>query len=456
MVAAAAPIYIFVCLKPINQKHWSDMQHDNHSSNTSLMARRRSALPTGLGQAFEIFVDHAIGAEVWDVEGRRYIDFAGGIAVLNTGHCHPALVSAITDQLGRFTHTCFQVLAYEPYVELAERLNALAPGDFSKKSFFMTTGAEAVENAIKVARAYTKRSGVIAFGGGFHGRTLMGMALTGKVVPYKAGFGPFPAEVFHAKFPCALHGVSVDDAMASIDALFKYDIEPARVAAIILEPVQGEGGFYVAPPEFAQRLRALCDQYGIVLIADEVQTGAGRTGTWLACEQWGVAPDVITMAKSLAGGMPLSAIIGKAEIMDAASVGGLGGTYAGNPLACTSALAVLDVFKKENLLQRSCELGAHLITGLQSIATRHRSIGDVRGIGAMVAVELFKNGDPHQPDADLTKRIAAEAAKRGLILLTCGNYGNVIRVLVPLVASNALLDEGLSIIEAAFDAVSRI
>jgi len=430
------------------------MQRDVEFTNAALMARRRAALPTGLGQGFEIFVSRAEGAEVWDVEGRRYIDFAGGIAVLNTGHRHPALVAAIQEQLGKFTHTCFQVMAYEPYVELAERLNALAPGNFAKKSFFMTTGAEAVENAIKVARAYTKRSGVIAFGGGFHGRTMMGMALTGKVAPYKIGFGPFPAEIYHAKFPCELHGVSEDDAIASIEALFKYDIEASRVAAIILEPVQGEGGFYVASPAFAQRLRALCDQHGILLIADEVQTGAGRTGTWLACEQWGVAPDIITMAKSMAGGMPLSAIIGRAEVMDAPAVGGLGGTYAGNPLACASALAVLDVFEKENLLQRSRDVGARLVAGLQAIAQKHKSIGEVRGLGAMVAIELFKNGDLHQPDADLAKKLAAEAAKRGLILLTCGTYANVVRVLVPLVASDAILDEGLAIMAASFDALA--
>lgn len=428
------------------------MQRDNHLHNAALMARRRAALPSGLGQAFDIFVDHADNAEVWDVEGQRYIDFAGGIAVLNTGHRHPALVKAIEVQLGRFTHTCFQVLAYEPYVELAEKLNALAPGDFAKKSFFMTTGAEAVENAIKVARAYTKRSGVIAFGGGFHGRTLMGMALTGKVAPYKAGFGPFPAEVYHAKFPCALHGVSIDDAMASIEALFKYDIEPSRVAAIILEPVQGEGGFYIAPPAFAQRLRALCDQHGIVLIADEVQTGAGRTGTFLACEQWGVAPDVVTMAKSLAGGMPLSAIIGRAEIMDAPAVGGLGGTYAGNPLACASALAVLDTFEREQLLQRSRDLGALMMGRLQALAQRHAVIAEVRGAGAMVAIELCKPHQTQQADADLTKRLVAEAIQRGLILLSCGVYANVIRVLVPLTASDALVHEGLDVLAAALEA----
>ncbi|MBS0595582.1 MAG: 4-aminobutyrate--2-oxoglutarate transaminase [Proteobacteria bacterium] len=427
------------------------MQREPHLNNAALMARRRAALPSGLGQAHEIFVDRAEGAEVWDVEGRRYIDFAGGIAVLNTGHRHPKLVEAIASQLDRYTHTCFQVLAYEPYVELAERLIAKTPGDFAKKAFFMTTGAEAIENAIKVARAYTRRSAVIAFGGAFHGRTMMGMALTGKVAPYKAGFGPFPAEVYHAKFPCALHGVSVDDAMASIEAIFKYDVEPQRVAAIILEPVQGEGGFYIAPKEFAHRLRALCDEHGIVLIADEVQTGAGRTGTWLASEQWGVAPDVIAMAKSLAGGMPLAAIIGRAEIMDAPGPGGLGSTYAGNPLACAAALAVLDIFEEEKLLERAKAVGERLSRGLQAIAARHQSIVEVRAAGAMVAIELFVGGDRKKPAAELTNAIVKEAARRGLILLSCGAYANVIRVLVPLVAGDALLDEGLGIIAACFD-----
>jgi 4-aminobutyrate aminotransferase/(S)-3-amino-2-methylpropionate transaminase len=428
------------------------------TTNASLMARRRAALPAGLGQSHEIFVDRAENAEVWDVEGRRLIDFAGGIAVLNTGHRHPALVKAVQAQMDRYTHTCFQVLAYEPYIEVAERLNAKAPGNFPKKSFLLTTGVEAVENAIKVARAYTKRSAVIAFGGGFHGRTMMGMALTGKVAPYKIGFGPFPAEVFHAKFPCALHGVSVADAMASIEALFKYDVEASRVAAIILEPVQGEGGFYTAPIEFVQALRALCDQHGILLIADEVQTGAGRTGTWLACDQWfeqaGVAPDIITMAKSLAGGFPLSAVIGRAEVMDAAAPGGLGGTYAGSPLACAAALAVMDIFENDGLMERGRAVGARLVAGLQDIASRHATIGDVRGLGAMVAIELFKNGDLHQPDADRVKRVVTEAAQRGLVLLSCGVHGNVIRILVPLTASDALLDEGLAILSASFDATA--
>ena len=434
------------------------MQREPNLTNAALMARRRAALPTGLGQAHEVFVDRAENAEVWDVEGRRLIDFAGGIAVLNTGHRNPALIEAVKAQLDRVTHTCFQVLAYEPYVELAERLNAMAPGNFPKKSFFMTTGAEAVENAVKVARAYTKRSAVIAFGGGFHGRTMMGMALTGKVAPYKIGFGPFPAEVYHAKFPCELHGVSVADSLASIEALFKYDVEASRVAAIIIEPVQGEGGFYVAPIEFVTKLRALCDQHGILLIADEVQTGAGRTGTWLACDQWfeqaGVAPDIITMAKSLAGGFPLSSITGRADVMDAAAVGGLGGTYAGSPISCAAALAVIETFERDNLLARSREVGERLTAGLRAIAEKHAVIGDVRALGAMVAIELFKGGDVHQPDADRTRQVVAEALRRGLVLLSCGVYANVVRILVPLTASDALLDEGLAILADCFDATA--
>jgi 4-aminobutyrate aminotransferase / (S)-3-amino-2-methylpropionate transaminase / 5-aminovalerate transaminase len=408
------------------------MQRDPNFTNAALFARRQAAIPRGVGHSHQIFIAKGENAEIWDVEGRRYVDFAGGIAVLNTGHRHPAVIQAVKDQLDRYTHTCFQVLAYEPYVELAERINAKAPGDFAKKTLFLTTGSEAVENAIKIARASTKRSGVICF----------------------AGFGPFPAEVFHATFPNALHGVTVDDSIASVEAIFKNDIEASRVAAIIIEPVQGEGGFHVAPPELMKRLRALCDAQGILLICDEVQTGAGRTGTWFAVEQSGVAPDLITMAKSMAGGFPISAVVGRAEVMDAAAPGGLGGTYAGSPIACAAALAVLDVFEKENLLQRSVEVGKRLTAALKEMATRHTCIGDVRGLGAMVAIELFKNGDIKQPDADLAKRIATEATARGLILLTCGTYGNVIRVLVPLTASDAILDEGLGIMSACFDAVA--
>lgn len=429
------------------------MHRESQATNALLMARRQAAVPRGVGHSHQIFIAKGENAEIWDVEGRRYIDFAGGIAVLNTGHRNPAVIEAVKAQLDQYTHTCFQVLAYEPYVELAERLNAKAPGDFAKKTLFLTTGAEAVENAIKIARAHTGRSGAIAFTGGYHGRTMMTLGLTGKVVPYKTGFGPFPGEIFHARFPNELHGVSVQDAIDSVELIFKNDIEASRVAAIILEPVQGEGGFNVAPKELWQRLRALCDQHGILLIADEVQTGAGRTGTWFASEQSGVAPDLITLAKSMAGGFPISAVVGRADVMDAPAAGGLGGTYAGSPMACAAALAVLDEFEKHNLLQRSRDVGARITASLQMLAKKHNCIADVRGLGAMVAMELCNNGDVHQPDADLTKALAAEATKRGLIILTCGTYGNVVRILVPLTASDAVLDEGLAIIAASLDAL---
>jgi len=432
------------------------MQREPNLKNASLMARRRAAIPRGVGQSHEVFIARGENAEIWDVEGKRYIDFAGGIAVLNTGHCNPTVIAAVKAQLDLYTHTCFQVLAYEPYVELAERINALAPGDFAKKTMFLSTGAEAVENAIKIARAYTKRTAIIAFTSGYHGRTLLTLGLTGKVAPYKTGFGPFPAEIFHAQFPNALHGVSVDESIASIESIFKNDVEASRVAAIIVEPVQGEGGFNVAPPEFLQRLRALCDQHGILLIADEIQTGAGRTGTWFAVEQSDVAPDMITLAKSMAGGFPISAVVGRADVMDAPAPGGLGGTYAGSPLSCAAALAVLEVFKQENLLDRSRQLGVRLTASLKKMAASHRCIADVRGLGAMVAIELCKGGDIHQPDADMAKRLAAEATQRGLILLTCGTYGNVIRILVPLTASDAIVDEGLAIIDACLTAIQAV
>ncbi len=427
------------------------MQREPHLTNAALLARRQAAVPRGVGHAHSIFAERAENAEVFDVEGRRYIDFAGGIAVLNTGHRHPAVIEAVKAQLDRYTHTCFQVLAYEPYVELAERLNALAPGDFPKKTILLTTGAEAVENAVKIARAATGRPGLIAFGGGYHGRTLLTLGLTGKVAPYKIGFGPFPGDVFHAVYPNAARGITVDDSIESIEAIFRNDIEARRVAAIIIEPVQGEGGFNVAPAELFQRLRRLCDQHGILLIADEIQTGAGRTGTWFAVSQSGVAPDLITLAKSMAGGFPLSAVTGRAEVMDVPAPGGLGGTYAGSPVGCAAALAVLDVFEQENLLQRSRDVGNRLRAGLNAMAERHRCIGDVRGLGAMMAIELCKAGDLDRPDAELARRIAAEAAVRGLILLTCGTSGNVIRILVPLTASDAVLDEGLAILAACLN-----
>ncbi len=428
--------------------------HITNLTNAALMARRRAAVVRGVGQAHEIFVARAQNAELWDVEGKRYLDFAGGIAVLNTGHCHPQIIDAVKAQLELYTHTCFQVVAYEPYVELAERLNALAPGNFDKKTLFLTTGSEAVENAVKIARSFTKRPGVIAFNGGYHGRTLLTLGLTGKVAPYKTGFGPFPGEVYHALFPNELHGVSAEAALHSVELLFKNDIEAERVAAFIVEPVQGEGGFYIAPPPFIAGLKALADRHGILLIADEVQTGAGRTGTWFASEQWPVAPDLIASAKSLAGGFPLSAVVGRADVMDAPAAGGLGGTYAGSPIGCAAALAVLKVFEDAKLLQRCHALGERLRAGLHAIAAKVPAIGDVRGLGAMLAIELFKGGDLHQPDAELTKRVVAEAARRGLILLSCGTNGNVIRILVPLTAPDAHIDEGLQILARSFEAGS--
>jgi len=430
------------------------MKRDASVSNAALMARRRAAIARGVGQVHEIFVDHARDCELWDVEGRRYIDFAGGIAVLNTGHCHPKVVAAVEAQLRRLTHTCFQLLAYEPYVELAERLLPLVPGDFARKAMFLSTGAEAVENAIKIARAHTRRDTVIAFGGGFHGRTNMTMALTGKVAPYKAGFGPFPAGIFHAQFPNALHGISADQALASVEHILKCDAAPEEVAALIIEPVQGEGGFYVAPFQFLRDLRALCDRHGIVFIADEIQSGAGRTGTWLAIEHSGVVPDLVTMAKSMAGGFPIAAVLGRADIMDSPGPGGLGGTYAGNPLACAAALAVLDVFEQEQLLERGARLGERLQAGLHQIAQRQPAIAEVRGLGPMVAIELAAVDGGHRPDAELTRRLIAEAARRGLILISCGTYANVVRVLVPLTAPDALVDEGLKILSDSMDAVT--
>ena len=416
------------------------------SRNLDLQARRDAAFARGLGNQLPVYVERARNAELWDVEGRRYIDFGSGIAVLNTGHLHPTVQAAVAKQLEAFSHTCLMVTPYATAVELAEALNSLAPGPGPKKTIFVTTGAEAVENAIKIARAHTGRAGVIAFGGGFHGRTFMAMALTGKVAPYKAGFGPFPAEVYHVPFPIGYHGVSVQDSLDALEQVFKYDIEPARVAAIIVEPVLGEGGFYVAPPEFLQSLRAICDAHGIVLIVDEIQTGFARTGRMFAIEHSGIEPDVMTMAKSLAGGFPLAAVVGKAHIMDAPLPGGLGGTYAGSPIACAAALAVLAVIEQEQLCARAAAMGAQMVAALREAQKSLPAIGEVRNLGAMVAIELVRNGDPHQPDADLAKSLVRHVAGKGLVLLSCGLYGNVIRFLAPLTASPQIVDEGLAIV----------
>ena len=397
------------------------------------------------------YADRALNASLWDVQGREYIDFAAGIAVLNTGHRHPAVIQAVQAQLERFTHTAYQIVPYESVVALAERINALAPIVGPAKTAFFTTGAEAVENAVKIARAATGRPGVIAFNGAFHGRTLMGMALTGKVAPYKLGFGPFPSDVFHVPFPSLLEGISVEQSLAAIRSLFKSDVDPARVAAIILEPVQGEGGFNVAPPELMRGLRALCDEHGILLIADEIQTGFGRTGKTFAMEHYDVKPDLLTMAKSLAGGLPLSGVVGRAALMDAPAPGGLGGTYAANALAVAAAHAVLDVMAQERLNERSARLGAALTERLQTLRQRHPGIAEVRGVGSMVAVE-FRDPRTGQPDAARVQEVQRKALDEGLLLLSCGMHGNAIRFLYPLTIEDALFDKALGILERALQA----
>ena len=414
--------------------------------NTELAARRSDAISRGVGVTTQIFAEKASNAEIWDVEGRRYIDFAAGIAVVNSGHRHPKVIAAVKEQLDRFTHTCHQVVPYENYVRLAERLNEAVPGDFKKKTIFVTTGAEAVENAVKIARAATKRSAIIAFSGGFHGRTFMGMTLTGKVQPYKAGFGAMMPDVFHLPFPVELHGTSVDDTFEALDKLFKADVDPSRVAAFIIEPVQGEGGFYEAPLAFMRKLRELADEHGILLIADEVQTGFARTGRLFAMEHFGVAADITTMAKGLGGGFPIAAVTGRAEIMDAPNPGGLGGTYGGNPIGIAASNAVLNLIEEEGLCKRAEELGGRLKQRLQALANVAPQIADIRGRGLMVAVE-FNSPGTGTPEAAFTNRVREKALEKGLILLTCGVYGNVIRFLAPLTIQDEVFVEALDILE---------
>lgn len=414
--------------------------------NKEIEARRVDAISRGVGVMTQIYAERAENSEIWDAEGNRYIDFASGIAVLNTGHRHPKVIEAVKAQLDRFTHTCHQVVPYENYVTLAERLNALVPSSEPMKTIFVTTGAEALENSIKIARASTGRNAVIAFTGGFHGRTFMGMALTGKVAPYKLGFGSMPADVFHAPFPVEMHGVTEADSMAALDKLFKADVDPNRVAAIVIEPVQGEGGFYVAPVSFMKSLRALCDQHGILLIVDEVQTGFARTGKMLAVEHYGIEPDMVTMAKSLAGGFPLAAVTGKAKIMDGPAPGGLGGTYGGNPLGIAAANAVLDVIDEEKLCDRANSLGQRLKQRLESLRDSVPEIVDIRGPGFMNAVE-FNDVKTNLPSADFANRVRAKALEKGLILLTCGVHGNVIRFLAPITIQDTVFSEALNILE---------
>jgi 4-aminobutyrate aminotransferase/(S)-3-amino-2-methylpropionate transaminase len=423
------------------------------TTNAELKARQQAAVANGVA-AKGIYAARAENAELWDVEGRRFIDFAAGIAVTNTGHRHPAVMAAVAKQAQAYTHTCFHVAPYEPYIALAEQLNSIAPGDFAKKTVFLSTGAEAVENAIKLARYHTGRSGVIAFSGAFHGRTLLGMALTGKVMPYKKGFGPFPAEIYHSTFPHAYHGITVERALDDLNRLLASDVDPARVAAFIVEPVQGEGGFNVAPPAFLKALREIADEHGILLISDEVQAGMGRTGTMFGIEHSGVIPDMVTMAKGLAGGFPLSAVTGRAEIMDSSHPGGIGGTYGGNPLAVAAANAVLKVIRDEELCEASTRIGERITARLTNLAKRQgmEPMGEVRGLGAMIAVEFVTDRASRAPDAALTAAIVAEAEARGLILLSCGTRANVVRLLPPLTTPMEIVDEGLDILEASIEA----
>ncbi|MBG6201464.1 4-aminobutyrate aminotransferase/(S)-3-amino-2-methylpropionate transaminase [Labrenzia sp. EL_13] len=419
-------------------------------NNEILQHRRRAAVPRGIATAYQTFVSRAENAEIWDVEGNRLIDFAGGIAVLNTGHRHPRIMEAVRQQLDSYTHTAFQILPYAPYVEVCERLVQLAPIKNAKAVLF-STGAEAVENAVKIARAATGRPGVIAFSGGFHGRTAMTTALTGKVSPYKTGFGISPPGIYHVPFPVPQHGTSTEDSLKALDTLFRTDIGPDNTAAIIIEPVQGEGGFHPAPVDLLTKLRGICSRAGIVLIADEIQTGFARTGKMFGVEHSGISPDIMTVAKSMAGGFPLSGVIGRADIMEEAEPGGLGGTYAGNPVSCAAALAVMDVIAEEKLVERANTVGTRIKTRLQEIAKRNDSvpIAALRGPGAMVAFDIVRKEDGQEPDAVAAKRVTQAALDAGLVLLSCGVFGNTIRILNPLTITDDILDEGLDILEGA-------
>ena len=418
-------------------------------SNQDWQARKEDAVARGQGNIAPVYVERAAGSELWDVEGKRYIDFGTGIAVCSAGHCHPKITAAVAEQLNKFSHTCVMVTPYDSSVRLAEKLNELAPGPSRKKSIFVTTGAEAIENAVKIARAHTGRRGVIAFNGGFHGRTMLAMGLTGKITPYKNLFGPFPAELYHAPFPIEYHGISVEDSLKGLDNLFKADIAPSDVAAIIVEPVQGEGGFYPAPVEFLQKLRALCDEHGILLVVDEIQTGFARTGKMFCSEYAGIEADLMTVAKGMANGFPIAAVVGKADIMDSPLPGGLGGTYAGSPLGCVAGLTMIDVIDEENLVDSALHVGELFNTRLQALqANFPDNIGQLRtSHGAMMAMELVQNGDAEQPDPELTKALVGAAYENGLALLSCGARGNVIRFLPALNISDALVNEGMDILE---------
>jgi len=418
------------------------------TTNAELQERKNKVFARGFGNIHQVYADRAENAELWDVEGKRYVDFAGGIAVTGTGHCNPRITAAVKAQLDRFSHTCAMVNPYESLVALAEKITERSPCSGPNKAAFVTTGAEAVENAVKIARAHTGRRGVIAFNGSFHGRTMFALGLTGKIAPYKNLFGPFPADIFHIPFPIEYHGISVEDTMAALNNVFTIDIAPTDVAAIIVEPVLGEGGYYPASTEFLKALRAVCDEHGIVLIDDEIQAGIGRCGKWFCIEHAGVEPDLVTFAKGIAGGFPIAGVVGKADVMDAPLLGGLGGTYAASPLGCVAALEVFDIIEEENLLERSNQIGELFGKRFREMQEKFPGvIGDIRADrGAMIAIELVKGGDVDQPDADLTKALLGAASKKGLLLLACGVRGNVIRFVPALTISDELANEGLDIL----------
>ncbi len=421
------------------------------TTNAEIVQRRDDSVARAIAYSSTFVAAKARDGEVWDVEGKRYIDFCGGIGCQNVGHGHPKVIAAMEKQLHSFTHTCFQISPYESYIELAERLNALLPGDFKKKSLFFSAGGEAVENAVKIARFHTRRPALLTFTNGYHGRSYMGMVLSARMNPFKVGFRPFPSEVYRLPFPDPYHRVTLDDTKRSFDTLFRSEVEPSQVAAAFFEPVQGEGGYNIAQPEFIHYLRDLCDEHGIVMVADEIQTGFGRAGKMFAMEHFGVNPDLTCVGKSMGGGLPLSGIVGRADIIDSVGPGGLGGTFAGNPVACAAALAVLDVIEDEGLLERGLKLGAHIDDRFKEIASKNsvQCIGDVRALGCMNAIEIVADRETREPDGETAAYIASIALSKGLILITAGPTRNVIRVLVPLSTSMDVIDEGLDILEAS-------
>jgi 4-aminobutyrate aminotransferase / (S)-3-amino-2-methylpropionate transaminase / 5-aminovalerate transaminase len=432
------------------------MSLQERSATDRVLADRDRYVAAGVATP-QLVVERAEGARLWDVDGREYIDFAGGLGCQNTGHGLPTAVAAIHEQVDRYLHQCFMVGLYEPYVEVCRRLAELSPcsGD-EQKSILVNSGAEAVENAVKIARVATGRPAVVVFDRAFHGRTLLAMTMTSKVVPYKRGFGPFAPEVYRAPAPYPYRGVSSDDAIRGLESLFKGDVDPESVACVVIEPVQGEGGFIPMPDDFPRRLKDLCEAHGILYVDDEVQSGIGRTGPVWAIERYGVEPDLVVSGKSLGGGLPLAGVTGRAEIVDAVPAGGLGGTFGGNPVACAAALAVLDEVSKESFRTRAGQIGERLRAALEGIAARVDSVGEVRGLGPMVALELVKSRETKEPAAALASATTAAARELGLVLLSCGLYGNVIRILVPLVISDEDLDRGLELLEEALvDAGSR-